>query len=168
MKAIILNNEVKFVQENSCITITIQVPAANIEKMRHELNCTIISKKEKILHNRNYAGKVYEGTIRVMFHKIENLLRRKHFSDCTNAKDYQNLLYNKPQNWLHTEYMLLCDSVELYAFGRLNISPNGKGSNSVYTNKLGHRISLVHSELNNFGKKRYINFKGQWYSNKMY
>ena len=65
------------------------------------------------------------------------------------------------------EQNLLTDKVALYAFGKCYTYTDGKKYNVVYRNKLGHKISLIKSEQNNFGQKRYINFKGQWYSNKL-
>lgn len=164
MKAIILNNRIQLISyESKKIKISLIVPALNLQKMKELTGCTICGKKEIEVNFNHYAGKLFNVTLLVRFDKIENYLQRNNISECENKSEYLNLL-NTPQFYLgYFETNLLTDKVALYAFGdcRQFSKPN---FNTIYKNKAGHKISLCHSIQNNFGQKRYVKFKGQWYS----
>lgn len=167
MEAIIINNRIKLVHDFSQITVTLRVPALNIEKMKGLLNCGIISKKETDLSHNHNAGKIYLISVRLKFADLKKYMQRESCHECENQTEYLNLLglISLFYSTYH-EQNLLSETVALYAFGDCRKFGNGKNFNTVYTNVNGHKISLVQTEQNNFGKKRYINFKGQWYSNK--
>jgi hypothetical protein len=169
MEAIIVNNRINLVNDYAQIKITLKVPALNLQKMKMLLNCSIISKQEiELPHNHN-AGKIYSVVIRVKFATLKQYMMRDNCHGCENKAEYLNLLNISSLSYAsYHESNLLCEKVPLYAFGNCYQFKNGKEFNSVYTNKNGHKISLVHTEQNKLGKARYINFKGQWYSNKKY
>ena len=165
MKAIILKNRIQLISYPSKqIEITLRVPALNIQKMIDATGSTIKSKNEITVDFNHYAGKLYNVTILVRFDKIEKYLQTESVYTCVNKDEYLNLLNTSYFHLTYNECNLLADKVALYAFGdcRQFLKAN---NNTVYKNKAGHKISLAHSEKNNFGQKKYINFKGQWYSN---
>lgn len=166
MEAIILNNRIHLISyESKQIEISLLVPALNLEKMKQLTNCYIVSKVEKKVDFNHYAGKLYFVTIRVKFSDIKKYLQRENIYTVENKSEYLSLLNSSAFYTTYHECNLLSDKVALYAFGdcRNLTYPN---FNTIYKNKAGHKISLAHSIQNNFGQKRYIKFKGQWYSNK--
>jgi hypothetical protein len=166
MEAIIINNRIKLVNDFSLINVTLRVPALNIQKMKSLLNCAIISKKEIELSHHHNAGKIYSVVIRVKFANLKKYMQHESCHECENKAAYLNLL-GLPSLFYtsYHEQNLLSENVALYAFGDCR-KFSSKNFNTIYTNVNGHKISLVQTEQNNFGKKRYLNFKGQWYSNK--
>jgi len=173
MDAVIFNNKIQLIShENSLVTITIRVPALNLQNLRQKTDCSILSKKEVTLTHKHLAGVVYDVCIVVRFSKIKKFLKHSSVYSCGNLTEYATLLGYSKERSLYTalwhECNLLSDSVALYAFGDCRVLTNLIRCNQVYVNAKGQRISLSHNLLNNFGCKRYINFKGTWYSNKKY
>jgi hypothetical protein len=167
MEAIILNNRIQLVSsESNYIEISLLVPARNLQKFKELTNCSILSKIETKVNHNHYAGVLFTVKIRVEFLAIKKYLQRESIYDCENKNEYTNLL-NQPSIFYLTyfECNLLADKVALYAFGDCRKFTQSN-NNTIYRNKAGHKISLVNSIQNDFGQKRYINFKGQWYSNK--
>ena len=166
MEAIIINNRIQLISYPSKqIEISLTVPALNLQKMQQLTNCYIVSKVEKKVDFNHYAGKLFFVTIRVKFEAIKQYLQRENIYTVENKSEYLNLLNSSAFYTTYHECNLLADKVALYAFGDCRKFPQSN-FNTIYKNKAGHKISLVQTEQNNFGQKRYINFKGQWYSNK--
>jgi len=166
MEAIILNNRIQLISyESKQIEISLLVPALNLEKMKQSTNCSILSKVEKKVDFNHHAGKLYFVTIRVKFSDIKKYLQRENIYTVENKNEYLSLLNISAFYTTYHECNLLADKVALYAFGDCRKFPQSN-FNTIYKNKAGHKISLVQTEQNNFGQKRYINFKGQWYSNR--
>lgn len=169
MEAIIVNNRINLVNDYAQIKVTLRVPALNLQKMKTLLNCSIISKQEIELTYNHNAGRIYSVVIRVKFAALKQYMQRDSCHECENKTEYLNLLNISSLFYAsYHESNLLGEKTALYAFGKCYQFKNGKEFNSVYTNKNGHKISLVHIEQNELGKKRYINFKGQWYSNRKF
>jgi hypothetical protein len=161
--AIIISNKITLVSDYSQIKCSFTVPAKNIQKMIEVTSCTVVSKKEIKLPHNHYAGTTYVVTIFVSFGKIKSFLKSDSIIGCENTSSYLELLNDKFHSYNDTH--LLCEKVPLYAFGQLYIT-KFTSSNTHYFAKDGRKISISHSAWNNWGEKRYINFKGTWYSNK--
>ena len=166
METILLNNKIKLVNDFTFIDCEILVPSLNIQNLKQLTSCKIISKEAKKVDFNHNAGNLFTVKIRVRFDKIKQYLKHESCHDAINKSEYLNLLDKSFFYLSYHEQNLLTDKVALYAFGKCYTYTDGKKYNVVYRNKLGHKISLIKSEQNNFGQKRYINFKGQWYSNK--
>jgi len=165
MEAILLNNKIKLVNDFTFIDCEILVPSLNIQNLKQLTSCKIISKEAKKVDFNHNAGNLFTVKIRVRFDKIKQYLKHESCHDAINKSEYLNLLDKSFFYLSYHEQNLLTDKVALYAFGDCRKFPQSN-FNTIYKNKAGHKISLVQTEQNNFGQKRYINFKGQWYSNK--
>jgi len=164
MKAIVLNNRLKLIsRDNDWITITIQIPLRNLQNLQEKTGCKILKKQPKILDFNHHAGIVANVTIWVAFNKIEPYLKRKQITKETEGiNEYLFLLDKSGFDLFYHEQNLLSDDVALYAFGNCWKYESKISNNTLYYNKYGKKISLAY----NGGK--YINFKGEYWTNKKY
>jgi hypothetical protein len=162
MKTIIINNEIKLVRDNELIEMSLLVPAKNLQAMKEQTQCRIMSKISAVVNFNHNAGQLYRVRIKVRFNCIAPYLKHTNYDVAVNAKIYSSLFYTS-QNYV----TIPCDSVKLYAFGDCSCIAIFRSQNVIYYNKI-NKISLIANELNGFGEKRYIKFKKQWYSNKKY
>lgn len=165
-EAIILKNKITLVDDYSMIYASILVPKRNIQKLIGLTNCEIISKNITLLPNNHHAGTTYIVDIYARFDKIKDYLNKISITDCDNKDIYLSML-NENKYLSYSDTHLKSEKVKLYAFGDLYI-PNNYNYNAIYYNAKGHKISVCHDDWNEHGNKRYINFKGQWFSNKKY
>jgi len=174
MNIVKIEQKIRIVQDSDIIKISIVVPALNIEKMKQLLGCRILGKEPFPLRFNHTAGKTFKVQIYVQASKILPYLRTEHYADATNAAAYRDLL-NKPASSLYySEYMVKCEKVDLYAFGQCSgycaeyarrRKPNTLAMNVLYYGKDGTKISLHRTgDIGN----RYINFRGQWLTNKSF
>lgn len=165
-EAIILANKVVLVSDNEYVEMSIVVPARNISKMIEQTGAFVLKKEVvKVSHN-HYAGTLYKTTIRVVFGKISKYMIRSWVGYCDNCADYHSLLNDKDPG--HFEVNLPSEKMALYAFGDCSKYENYNMANVLYYDKAGRRISLQHSAQNDYGKRRIINFKGHYYSNRQF
>jgi hypothetical protein len=161
MKTIIINNEIKLVRDNELIEMSLLVPAKNLQAMKEQTQCRIMSKISAVVNFNHNAGQLYKVRIKVRFNCIAPYLKHTNYDVAVNAKIYEMLFYSP--NYVS----IPCDSTGLYAFGDCSCIAIFRSINVIYYNQ-NNKISLIANELNGFGEKRYIKFKKQWYSNKKY
>ena len=171
-----IENKILAVRQNDYLTMTLVVPSLNIENMKQITNCTIISKTPTSLNCHHNAGTLFSVKIRVQFKNIEkyllteNIFGAGHASQrAENIEQYLNILGKKWGSTYYAEGNIISSRVGLYAFGNCEKRWSGfRGGNSVsvhYFGRNGAKISLNKkaSEIN-----RYVNFKGQWMSNRSF
>ena len=167
MKAIIINKKIQLVQENELIELSLLVPARNLQAMRDQTGCRIISKIPCDATFRHNAGKLYLTKIKVRYSKVAPFLKECNYKVAENADVFASLFYSS-QNYIY----IPCDSIGLYTFGDCSsFESSFKSShqmNVLYYSSENNRISLYGNILNDFGDKRYIKFKGYWYSNRKF
>jgi len=169
MKAIILKNKIRLIScERNFITLEINVPEKNIQKMIDATGCRVIRKSEVKLNHRNYAGVVFSVQIRVQFSKIEKYLKSKFIIGCSNKDAYIDMLAAEKRPLFHAEANLKYDGVPLYAFGQLLIDSKPAFDSTIYFDKNGKKTSLINRDLNSFGDRRYVKINGAWYSNRKF
>lgn len=161
MKTIIINNKIRLVRDNELIELSLLVPARNLQAMREQTNCRIMSKLSAVVNFKHNAGQLYRTKIKVRYNDIAPYLKVCNYDVAVNAKIYEMLFYSP--NYVS----IPCDSTGLYAFGDCSCIAIFRSINVIYYNKI-NKISLIANELNDFGEKRYIKFKGYWYSNRKY
>lgn len=158
---VLINNDLKIIDDNNNVTLSIIVPRANLEKMRTLTSCKFIS-KEKYTHFTNHnAGELFKVSIEVKFGNISKYLQSGFYTDAylaNNKKEFENS-FLKLENY----EQITIDKTNLYAFGHCNVK-SSTALNLIYRNVAGEKISLLPSELNDFGAKKYITFKGKAYS----
>lgn len=164
MKTTIINNQIKLVDAFSQVVLTLNIPARNLSKMIEVTGAKIIAKHVVELTNRHYAGIVYATKLRVNYSKIEPFLNTSSIYECENKSLYLSMLAD--QNNIHL-VNLKSEKVSLYAFGECHVYTK-ENFNVVYFDKSGRKLSLVRNDTNGVGKKRYIKFKGTWFSNRSF
>lgn len=162
MKTIIINKEIKFVRDNELIEMSLLVPAQNLQAMKKLTKCRIVSKISAVVNFKHNAGQLYKVKIKVRYNCIAPYLKHTNYDVAINAEIYSSLFYTS-QNYV----TIPCDSVKLYAFGDCSIDSIYRSVNAIYYNQ-NNKISLIANDLNDYGEKRYIKFKNQWYSNRKY
>lgn len=166
MEAIIINKKIKLVEDSTIITVTINVPFLNIQKMKELTKCSILSVKETFLKFKNNAGKIAEVTIRVKFINISDFITNvENIANADNKECYLNMISineNKAYcfNWFpqFKKFNLrTLDIFNLYAFGYCYKESKPNFLTYIYINKLGKKISL-------YGvNKKYLKFKGEYF-----
>jgi hypothetical protein len=164
MEAIIINNKVTLVDDFTNVKMTIIVPKRNLQNMRELTSCKIIAKEPTSVGYNNYAGDIFNVTILVRFANIRQYLNLSGLTNVENVQQYIDLLYSDTF-WGHVN--LLRDKINLYAFGNCHIM-SSPDNNTIYYNLEGRKHSFVKRDLNDFGKKRYIYFKGHFWSNRQF
>lgn len=147
--------------------MTILVPARNISAMIKLTDAFVVKKQMKNVSFNHHAGNLFDVTIRVNFSKIEKFLKTSWVGHCENKDVFLSLWYNdREMSWSNSN--LPSNNVALYAFGECYKYENYNMSNALYFNKSGKKISVQHRDYNENGAKRYINFKGEWFTNKKF
>ena len=170
--AIIVNKKVMLADRYNWLTMEIAVPAIHLQEMKEKLNCKILNKREISVNFNHHAGKVYAVTINVNFEKILPYMQRSSVYEAENKDIYLSLLLKPYLCYGWEETNLPSDNVKLYAFSDREAFESKltkmRQSNVLYYSVSGEKISLVKSEQNRYGEKRYINFKGKLYSNRVF
>lgn len=171
MKTIIIDKKVYMIDDFDFVKMSLIVPALNLEKMRLATKCRIISKEdvEETFHHN--AGKLYKVTIDVRLTNIVAYLKDGDVFSCENKDAFLSMFYDQSFWSLHrwSSRVFPCNKVALYAFGDCNnFRPKENNMNVIYYDINGKKISLLTCEDNEYGKKRYINFKGHAYSNRKF
>lgn len=165
MNAIIINNKVTLVDDFSLLKMSIIVPKRNLQRMKELTKCQILSKEPTTVNYNNYAGDLFRVTILVAYKDINQYMNYSNLFNVDNAKEYFDLLYSKDGYYFHCN--LKSDNVNLYAFGDCSRIPYVNNS-TIYYSLTGDKHSFINRDLNEFGNKRYILFKGKYYSNRKF
>jgi len=166
MQAIILNNQIKLVDDSSFINATIRVPARNLQEMIKLTGAKILKKEEERVTFNHYAGTLYKVTVYVAFKRLSPYLGHDSVYDCENKENYLSLFIRRDRLY-YTDTNLKSEKVGLYAFGQSYVFEKNN-CNVIYFGKSGKKISLNHSPENDFGKKRMVKFKGEYVSNRRF
>jgi len=167
MQAIIINNKVTLVDDFSTIKMSLIVPKRNMQRMKELTKCCILSKEPTKVAYNNYAGDLFKVNISVGFKDINPYLNYGNAYEAINNDNYLDLL-NKPIFSLYASQVnLKTDKVNLYAFSNCSRIPY-INSSTIYYRIDGKKHSFINRDLNEFGNKRYISFKGHIYSNRIF
>ena len=151
------NNKIQAIDDCKHITITLIVPAGNIQRMIDATNCTVVSKQRVELAFNHHAGVTYSVTILVRFGNIKKYLKSDHISGAVNVKEYLDIIgYDGRFGISYNDSNLITDKCNLYAFGELYRPVVRRGVNGIYVNKEGKKISLTKTD-------KYVNFKGEYF-----
>lgn len=165
MKTILINNRIQLINDSTYLTVSVICPQKNIQKMLNVTNARFISKKETQVQYNHNAGQLFEVEIKVQFSKIEKHLRTNSYYNAENQQAYVEMIavngrvYNL--DCLENKVTGIYEFGNCASFSQLHYA-------SYYTSKSGRTIELNNNERTDFGKKRYINNAGTWYSNKKY
>jgi hypothetical protein len=169
-----IENKIIAVKEHDYLTLTIVVPALNIQKMKDLTGCSILSKEFTTLSSNHNAGKLFKVKIRVKFKNIEKYLLEENIymqgnnvAPAVNVAEYLNIIGRKCGNTYYSDDNLITSKCALYAFGNCSkhwSSFRGSNvSNVHYFGRNGSKISLI-KKMNEI--TRYVKFKEQWMSNR--
>jgi len=138
--------------------------------MLAQTDARFISKKEIAVNYNHRAGQLFEVTIKVQFSKIEKHLKTASISSAENMSTYLDMIsVNKlGVTYAYTDTNVLENKITgIYEFGDCADYSQADYS-SVYYSKVGKKIKLNKTLRTNFGKKRYVQNNGIWFSNRMF
>ena len=171
MKTIIIDNKIQLIENSTRINVTVICPKHNVQKMLDETGARFVSKKEIELSYNHRAGVVYEVVINVLFHKVEKFLKVVDIHEAENVKSYIDIISVNRLGGFGFGYSIShCyknEITSLYAFGDCS-NYSFPSVNTHYFPAKGKMILLNNNSRTDFGKKRYVQNNGKWYSNRKF